>query len=54
VEFASRERAFLFQEDLKPTLPLGSAGPGGSHPIMNEWGGIWAAPSWVRVVWLTP
>jgi hypothetical protein len=31
-----RERAFLFQVPLKPTLPHGRAGPGGSHPVMNE------------------
>nr|XP_020022864.1 anaphase-promoting complex subunit 10 isoform X2 [Castor canadensis] len=36
---------------LKPTLSHGRAGPGGSHPIMNERGAAWAVPSKVRVVW---
>jgi hypothetical protein len=35
-----REDAFLFQVPLKPTLPHRRAGPGGSHPIMNKWGGV--------------
>jgi hypothetical protein len=43
--------AFLFQVPLKPTLPHGRAGPGGSHPIMSEWGGGQAVPSQVRVLW---
>jgi hypothetical protein len=34
-----REDAFLFQVPLKPILPHGRAGPGGSHPIMNDWRG---------------
>jgi hypothetical protein len=28
--------------------------PGDSHPLMNEWGGVWAVPSQVRVVWAIP
>jgi hypothetical protein len=51
---AERESAFLFQVPLKPTLPDGKAGPGGSHPIMNEWGRLWGVPSQVRVVWPIP
>jgi hypothetical protein len=27
------------------------ADPGDSHPMMNEWGGAWAGPSQVQVVW---
>jgi hypothetical protein len=48
------EHTFLFQVPLKPTLPHGRADPGGSHPIMNEWGGAWAVPSQMRVVWPSP
>jgi hypothetical protein len=33
------ESAFLFRVPLKPALPHGRAGPGGSYPIINEWGG---------------
>jgi hypothetical protein len=39
-----RERAFLFQVPLKTTLLHGRVGLGGSHPIMNEWGGARAIP----------
>jgi hypothetical protein len=35
-----RESASLFQVFLKPTLPHGRAGPGGAHPIMNQWRGV--------------
>jgi hypothetical protein len=49
-----RESAFLFQMPLKPILPHGRAGPGGSHPIMNKWGGAGVVPSQVRVVWSIP
>jgi hypothetical protein len=48
------ERAFLFQVPLKPTLPYKRAEPGGSHLVMNEWGGAWMVPSQVRVVWAIP
>jgi hypothetical protein len=49
-----REPTFLFQVLLKPILLHGRAGPGGSHPIMNEWVGTWAVPSQMRVVWPIP
>jgi hypothetical protein len=42
VESAGRERTFLFQVPLKPTLLHRRSGPGSSHPIKNDWGGAWA------------
>jgi hypothetical protein len=55
VESTGKERAlFIFQVPLKPTLPHGRTGPGGSHPIMNKWRGAWVVPSQVRVVWSFP
>jgi hypothetical protein len=54
VESTGQERAFLFQVPLKPTLPHGRAGPGGSHPIMSEWGRSMVVPSQVMVVWAIP
>jgi hypothetical protein len=33
---------------------MGREDPGDSHPVMNEWGGAWAVPSRVRVVWAIP
>jgi hypothetical protein len=53
VESAGRGRAFVFQVPLELTLPYGRAGPGSSHP-MNDWGGAWAVPSQVKVVWPIP
>jgi hypothetical protein len=42
------------QMALKLTQPHRRAGPGGSHPIMNEWGGVLVVPSQVRVIWPIP
>jgi hypothetical protein len=39
MQYAGRKKDFLFQVPLKPTFLQKRAGPGGSHPIMNEWGG---------------
>jgi hypothetical protein len=33
---------------------MGREEPGDSHPIINEWGGTWAVPGQVRVVWAVP
>jgi hypothetical protein len=55
VESASWERAlFFFQVPLKPILSHGRAGPAGSHPIKNKWGGAWAVTCQVRVGWPSP
>jgi hypothetical protein len=49
-----QRESFSFSGAFKTyTTPWG-AGPGGSHPIMNKWGGAWAVPSQVRVVWPIP
>jgi hypothetical protein len=49
-----REWAFLFKVPLKLTLSHRRADPGGSHPIMSKWGGAWAVPCQVQVVWPSP
>jgi hypothetical protein len=41
------ERAFLSQVLLKLSF-LGREEPGDSHPIINEWGGVWAIPGNLR------
>jgi hypothetical protein len=33
---------------------MGREEPGDSHPIINEWGGTWAGPGQVWVVWNIP
>jgi hypothetical protein len=48
VESASRER--FFSGAFKTYTTHGKADPGGSHPMINEWGGAWVVPSQVRVV----
>jgi hypothetical protein len=49
-----RERGSVLQVLLKPTLTHGRADPGDSHQMKNKWGGAWAVPSQVRVVWAIP